>query len=96
MLPREGPQTTSYTIRYVDETIATPGISRASSLDCINWQVTAQDDLNRYMTKTLCSVIMSGNQAHDISDVDNQIKGVTRLIQELDSHKATGPDSIPA
>ena len=32
----------------------------------------------------------------DILDVDIQIKGVTNLLQELDSHKATGPDSIPA
>ena len=32
----------------------------------------------------------------DILDVDIQIKGVTNLLLELDSHKATGPDSIPA
>ena len=38
---------------------------------------------------------MSGNQVPDIPDVDIQIEGVTKLLQELDSHKATGPDSIP-
>ena len=32
----------------------------------------------------------------DIPDVDIQKEGVTKLLQELDSHKATGPDSIPA
>ena len=34
----------------------------------------------------------------DIPDVDIQIEGVTKLLQELaiDSHKVTGPDSIPA
>ena len=32
----------------------------------------------------------------DIPDVGIQIEGVTKLLQELDSHKATGPDSIPA
>ena len=39
---------------------------------------------------------MCGNQVPDIPDVDIQIEGVTKLLQELDSHKATGPDSIPA
>ena len=39
---------------------------------------------------------MSGNQVPDIPDVDIQIEGVIKLLQELDSHKATGPDSIPA
>ena len=32
----------------------------------------------------------------DIPDVDIQIEGITKLLQELDSHKATGPNSIPA
>ena len=39
---------------------------------------------------------MSGNQVPDIPDVDIQREGVTKLLQELDSHKATGQDSIPA
>ena len=39
---------------------------------------------------------MSRNQVPDIPDVDIQIEGVIKLLQELDSHKATGPDSIPA
>ena len=39
---------------------------------------------------------MCGNQVPDIPDVDIQIEGVTKLLQQLDSHKATGPDSIPA
>ena len=32
----------------------------------------------------------------NIPDVDIQIKGITKLLQELDSHKVTVPDSIPA
>ena len=32
----------------------------------------------------------------DIPVVDIHIESVTKLLQELDSHKATGPDSIPA
>ena len=39
---------------------------------------------------------MSGNQVSNIPDVDIQIKGITKLLQELDSHKVTVPDSIPA
>jgi len=39
---------------------------------------------------------MSGNQLLNIPAVDIQIEGVTKLLQELDSHKATGLDSIPA
>ena len=39
---------------------------------------------------------MSGNQVPNIPAVDIQIEGVTKLLQELDSHKATGPDRIPA
>ena len=35
---------------------------------------------------------MSGNQVPDIPD-DIQIEGVTKLLQELDSHKAIGPDT---
>lgn len=39
---------------------------------------------------------MSGNQVPDIPVVDIQIEDVTKLLQELDSRKATGPDGIPA
>ena len=38
---------------------------------------------------------MSENQVPDIADVDIQIEGDTKLLQELDSHNAIGADSIP-
>ena len=37
---------------------------------------------------------ISENQEPDIPDVDIQIEGITKLLQELDCHKATGPDNI--
>ena len=36
------------------------------------------------------------NQEPDNPDVDIQIEGVTKLLQGLDSLKATGPNNIPA
>ena len=39
---------------------------------------------------------VNGNHLPDIPALDIQAEGVRKLLQELDPHKATGPDNIPA
>ena len=69
--------------------VYTDSLSKANLLDNQFVSVFTREDLS-HIPK------MSGNQVPDIPDVDIQIEGVIKLLQELDSHKATGPDSIPA
>ena len=64
------------------EKVYTDSLSKANLLNNQFASVFTREDLS-HIPK------MSGNQVPDIPDVDIQ-------IQELDSHKATGPDSIPA
>ena len=69
--------------------VYTDSLSKANLLNNQFASVFTREDLSHIPE-------MSGNQVPDIPDVDIQIESVIKLLQELDSHKANGPDSIPA